>query len=178
MSYISFHFPFIESNIYHWHHRCIVSVLLLSNKQLIKIQATCIRFLLWCMGLLPDTKNCGLCLRREWRERFTRHWLQRKPLISHPSMHHGTCVTHVPWCMSVSLTYGGGENVPVIPGACATRNFTYLVRGPWFDLSNIINRHKVGITAPFPVKQTWWIWVNDISKTKHMKTVVIMEYTD
>ena len=28
------------------------------------------------------------------------------------------------------LTCGGGENVPAIPGACATRNFTYLVRGP------------------------------------------------
>ena len=25
-----------------------------------------------------------------------------------------------------------GRNVPGIPGACATRNFTYLVRGPWF----------------------------------------------
>ena len=23
------------------------------------------------------------------------------------------------------------KNVPGIPGACATRNFTYLVRGPW-----------------------------------------------
>ena len=34
-------------------------------------------------------------------------------------MHHGTCVTHVPWCMSGSLTRGGGENVPGIPGACA-----------------------------------------------------------
>ena len=37
---------------------------------------------------------------------------------------------HVPWCMSGSLTCGGGENVPGIPGACAARNFTYLVRGP------------------------------------------------
>ena len=45
-------------------------------------------------------------------------------------MHPGTCVTHVPWCMSGSLTCGGGENVPAIPGACATRKFTYLVRGP------------------------------------------------
>ena len=26
---------------------------------------------------------------------------------------------------------GGGDNVPGIPGTCATRNFTYLVRGPW-----------------------------------------------
>ena len=32
-------------------------------------------------------------------------------------MRHGTCVTHVPWCMPGSLTRGGGENVP---GACAT----------------------------------------------------------
>ena len=43
-------------------------------------------------------------------------------------MHYGTCVTHVSWCMSGSLTYGGGENVPGIPSACATRNFTYLSR--------------------------------------------------
>ena len=34
-------------------------------------------------------------------------------------MHHGTHVTHVPWCMSRSLTGGDGENVPGIPGACA-----------------------------------------------------------
>ena len=29
-----------------------------------------------------------------------------------------------------SLTCGGGENNPGIPGACATRIFAYLVRGP------------------------------------------------
>ena len=46
-------------------------------------------------------------------------------------MHHGTCVTHVPWFMSGSLTCGAGENVPGIPGDCATRKFTYLARGPW-----------------------------------------------
>ena len=67
----------------------------------------------------------------ECRERFSRHWLRRKPLVSDPAMHHGTCVTHVPWCMSVSLTRGGGENVPGLPGACATRNFTNLLRGSW-----------------------------------------------
>ena len=70
-------------------------------------------------------------MRRECRERFPRHRLQRKPLGSDPGMHHGTCGTHVPWCMSGSLTRCGGENVPGIPGACATRDFTYLVRGPW-----------------------------------------------
>ena len=36
-----------------------------------------------------------------------------------------------PWCISGSLTRGGEENVPGIPGACATRNFAYLARGPW-----------------------------------------------
>ena len=50
---------------------------------------------------------------------FPRRRFQRKPLVSDPGMHHGTCVTHVPWCMSGSLTCGDGENVPGIPGACA-----------------------------------------------------------
>ena len=50
---------------------------------------------------------------------FPRRRFQRKPLVSDPGMHHGTCVTHVPWCMSGSLTCGDGEIVPGIPGACA-----------------------------------------------------------
>ena len=28
------------------------------------------------------------------------------PLVSDPNMHHGTCVTHVPWCILGSLTSG------------------------------------------------------------------------
>ena len=28
------------------------------------------------------------------------------PLVSDPDMHHGTCVTHLPWCMPGSLTSG------------------------------------------------------------------------
>ena len=63
-----------------------------------------------------------------------RQRIQKKPLISDPDRHHGTWVAHVPWSMSGSLVRGGGENVPGIPGACATRNFTYLVRGPWIIL--------------------------------------------
>ena len=63
------------------------------------------------------------------------------PWVSHPDMHHGTCVTQVPWFMPGSLTSGfiwsqrQGDNVPGIPGACATRNFTYLARGPLADTS-------------------------------------------
>ena len=56
-------------------------------------------------------------MRQECRERFPRRWLQRKPPVSDPDMHHG---------MSGSLTCGGGENVPGIPGACATRSFRIL----------------------------------------------------
>ena len=79
------------------------------------------------MGHLPDTYNCELRIRWECQERFPRHRLQGKPLFNDPVMHHGTCATDVPWCMSGSLTRDGGENVP---GTCATHNFTYLLRDP------------------------------------------------
>ena len=55
---------------------------------------------------------------------FSHHWPQRKPLVSDPGMHHGTCVNHVPWFMSGSLTCDDGEKVSGIPGACATDNFS------------------------------------------------------
>ena len=32
--------------------------------------------------------------------------LSPPPRVSDPDMHHGTCVTHVPWCMPGSLTKG------------------------------------------------------------------------
>ena len=51
---------------------------------------------------------------------FPRRRFLREPLVSDPGMHHGTCLTHVPWCMPGSLTCGDGENVPGIPGACAS----------------------------------------------------------
>ena len=86
------------------------------------------------MGLLPDTLNRGLRMRRECWERFPRRQLQRKPLVSDPGMHHARSVMHVG-----SLTRGGGENVPGIPGAYETRNFTYLVRGPTYDCPNLAN---------------------------------------
>ena len=81
-------------------------------------------------GPLTRYVKLGLWMRRECRECFPRHRLQREPLVNDPGMNHDTCVTYVPWCMSGSLTRGGGENVPGIPGACTTRNFAYLVRSP------------------------------------------------
>ena len=80
---------------YHWHNR-----LLWASYQIRKI-AGCA-----CAG------NAGNV--------FPRRRFLREPLVSDPGMHHGTCVTHVPWCMPGSLTCGDGENVPGIPGACAS----------------------------------------------------------
>ena len=77
------------------------------------------------MGLLPGTYNCGLCMRREWRERFPRHWLQRKPIVSDRDMLHDTCVTHVPGCMSGSPTR-----------ECGKRSWqTKCMRNPWIYVS-------------------------------------------
>ena len=76
------------------------------------------------MGLLPDMLSCGLRVCLECRERLPRRRLQRKPLVSDPSMHHGTCVTHVPWCMCVkhvpwcmseSLTRHRKKTFPAFP---------------------------------------------------------------
>ena len=58
-------------------------------------------------GPLTRYVKCGLRMRRECRERFPLHRLQRNPIVS---MHHSMCVTHVPWNMSGSLTRGGGKN--------------------------------------------------------------------
>ena len=102
-----------------------------------------------CMDLLPDTQ---LRMRREYRERFPRHRLQRKPLVNDPGMHHGTCVTHVPWCTSGSLTRGGGENVPGIPGACATRNLVYLARDPLL-LVDVMGSSCVARPLPYPTSR-------------------------
>ena len=49
------------------------------------------------MGLLPDTQNYGLPMLGMFSP---------PPRVSLHDMHHGTCVTHVPWCMPGSLTSG------------------------------------------------------------------------
>ena len=83
------------------------------------------------MGLFPDTKTCGLRMHRECQEHFPHHRGLAIP----------TCITarasrtcrdaYRDLWLAVSFEVGGGENVPGILGACATRKFTHLVRGPW-----------------------------------------------
>ena len=72
---------------------------------------------LWASYQIRKIAGCA-CAGNAGNVFLTRR-LESKPLVSDTAMHHGTCVMHVPWCMSASLTCGGGENVPVIPGACA-----------------------------------------------------------
>ena len=55
------------------------------------------------------------------------------PRFSDPGMHHGTCITHVPWCMPGLLTRGflwsrAGKTFPAFP---AHAQPAFLVRGPW-----------------------------------------------
>ena len=108
------------------------------------------------------------------REHFPRHRLQRKLLVSNPSMHHGTCITHMPWCMSRSLTRGDGENVPDNPGACATRKFTYLARGPcvvWCcnkiqKCRNTVNTTLLqrAVLIPSLIPDIYWVSLNYFSR--------------
>ena len=78
-----------------------------------------------CHGSLDRYVNLRVAHAPGMPGTFSATDFKKKPLVSDPEMHHGT---HVPWCMSGSLTGGGGEKVSGIPGACATCNFTYLVR--------------------------------------------------
>ena len=85
------------------------------------------------------------------------------PWVSDPDMHHGTCVTHVPWCKPESLIsgfleFGGGENVPGIPGACVTRNLTYLTRVPCLNSRHVSQACWVRIVISLIAAVLWWPW--------------------
>ena len=76
--------------------------------------------------------------------------------VSNTDMHDIMCVTHVPWCMPRSLTSGFlisrlRGNVPGIPGECATRNFTNLVRGPWLPMTR---------RSHAPGHEVLWCWLS------------------
>ena len=90
------------------------------------------------------------------------------PLVSDPDMHHGTCEMHVPWCVPGSLTSGSlwsrwQEKVPGIPGACATRTFAYLVRGPWWGSSFISDVTRSGATIYHERTLNQWGYVDQRS---------------
>ena len=79
-------------------------------------------------------------------DRYVKLWFARAPGMPGTfSPHRGlaipTCITARAWStccdacrdrkLAVSSEVRGGQNVPGTPGACATHNFTYLIRGPY-----------------------------------------------
>ena len=85
-------------------------------------------------------------MRQECRERFPRHRLQREPPISDPCMHHGACVTHVPWCMSGSLSDFYQWTLP--SRYCLHRIFIHF-----------INCFPLSISAAVWVNNMYIIWI-------------------
>ena len=87
---------------------------------------------------------------REFRERFPSPPIS-KETASQRSRHASRHVRLARAVMYVGIAYPHwGENVPGIPGACATRNFTYLVRGP----CNPCWRTRFSICY----NRFWWHW--------------------
>ena len=91
------------------------------------------------------------------------------PRDSDTDMHHGTCATHAKRvsrtcrdaCRDRDFLWSRWRgNVPGIPGACATSNFTYLVRGPCTKLS--VCDHILWLTD-----MTYVIIRYDVIKWKH-----------
>ena len=105
-------------------------------------------------GPLTRYKNLQVAHAPKCWGRFPRHQLQLKPLVSHPGMHHGTCVTHVPWCMSGSLTRGGGENVPGIPGICP------VILRIWQEANSFTGFPIMLLTWVFPPQNAESRWFN------------------
>ena len=83
------------------------------------------------MGLLPDTENCGCACAGNAGNiipasggKRSRH-ISRHVRDARAVMHDGIANYRFP------MEWTARNNVSDIPGACATRNDTYLVRDPW-----------------------------------------------
>ena len=105
---------------------------------------------------------------------FPRRRFQRKLLVSDPGMHHGTCVTHVPWCMSGSLICGDGENVPGIPGACAPAILRIWQEAHWSHYS--LQSHCLNqgwIISKMSARSFSGQWVNSLCVTINLRSTMI-----
>ena len=83
------------------------------------------------MGLLPNTPNCWCACAGNAGNVFPTTVVKQS---RHASRHvrHARAVMHAGIANSrFPLNSAVGENVPGIPGACTTRNFAHLVRGPF-----------------------------------------------
>ena len=80
------------------------------------------------------------------------------PRVSDPNMHHGTCVTHEPWCMPGSLTSGFLWSQWLVKRSRYSRR----MRNPQFYVS--------GKRGPYQRYQRWY----NPNKTNHNKNMCIV----
>ena len=111
-------------------------------------------------------------MRRECRERFPRHRLQRKPLVSDPGMHHGMCMTHVPWCMSGSLTFGDGKTFPALPAHAQRAIFRI-----WLEAHGRCGSNSNSIISNSLYKAVAWaLYVTLFSRDCHRTSLMINQH--
>ena len=124
------------------------------------------------MGLLPDTQNCRCACAGNAGNVFPVTAGKRS---RHTSRHvrHARAVMYAGianyW---FPLKTAAGENFPGIAGACATCNFTYLVRGPWGH-DDITTWKQLRIDGPL-----WWEsighrWFPQRAVTQHFDFFVL-----
>ena len=103
---------------------------------------TCVQHVPWCM---PGSLTSGFLSRPQWGPIC--------PKMGSPCLGWFRCLPSFLRLYRRSDSVSGflwsrrQGNVPGIPGACTTRNFMYLVRGPWDDYYNIIAGWRYN---------TWW----------------------
>ena len=93
------------------------------------------------------------------RNDFPRRRFQSKPLVCDPDMYHGTCVTHMPGCMSGSLTCGDRETFPAFPAQAHPQCYVSGNR-PVCRMTCHQRRHVMTIskwTWPWSYLQTFWV---------------------
>ena len=97
---------------------CILNGIPKTLKRELNISWMCLN-IHWILSLTRRMQKCKIALLRRPHGPLTRYVKLRvahspemlgtfspPPHISDPDMHRGTCVTHVPWCMSGSRTSG------------------------------------------------------------------------
>ena len=100
---------------------------------------------------------------RKCRNRFPRHRGLAIPTCS-TARAWRTCRDACPnrWPV-VSFEVSGGDKVPGILGACATRNFAYLLRGPCIAFSHEAKCHFPSLyrSPETVVLINWWLFTRD-----------------
>ena len=140
----------IDRYTYHGRTACIEAIHMI----------LCIRSLAWASYQIRKIAGCacaGNAGNVSPRRRF-----QRKPLVSDPGMHHGTYMTHVPWCMPGSLACSDGETFPAFP-AHAHPQFCVSGKRPMM-------KHGLYLAHFDNVGSMWRLHIYDVPCTIHVIT--------